>query len=53
MSQPKNKRSTKRVRALGVALGIVLAIACHVVPPEYQTACEVVSRITATSCGGV
>jgi hypothetical protein len=50
MSQPNE--NAKRARIRGIILGVLLAVVCHMVPPEYQAACKAVSEIaTIGSCG--
>jgi hypothetical protein len=43
----------KRARIRGIILGVALAIACHLVPAEYQTACETISQLAALGGCGV
>jgi hypothetical protein len=42
----------KRQRRIAAVAGVVLALACKTLPPDYQAPCEAVTKITAISCGG-
>lgn len=48
---PENRKKLLRLAALS---GAVLAILCHLVPHEYQAACQAVAKVIAlpTTCGG-
>lgn len=42
-----------RPRALAILLGALLALVCHELPTDYQTACEAVAELVALSGCGV
>jgi len=49
---PEERSAAMKLRLAGIFAGVVLAIVCHYVPAQYQTACHAVSKIAAVSCGG-
>lgn len=44
--------SKAKLRVIGIVAGAVLALVCHYVPEQYQTACHAVSQIASVTCGG-
>ena len=40
--------ATKKTARRGVIVGAILAIVCHIVPPDYRALCDAV----ATICSG-
>jgi hypothetical protein len=43
----RRKRAVRRA----ALIGIVLALACHFLPPDYQAVCATVARIAPLACG--
>ena len=40
----------KRIARISALVGVVLAIVCHVVPPKYQAACNLVAQLAPHAC---
>jgi hypothetical protein len=51
MTCDQKDRAKKIARAAAVA-GAVLAVVCQFIPPKYQDACRVVSKVASISAGG-
>lgn len=49
MPDEKPKKN-KHIR-WGAALGAVLAVACHLLPPKFHHACDIVSQFAGLTCG--
>jgi hypothetical protein len=50
MTSVETKAAKKRATKIGAIVGMVLALACQAVPPDYQAACAVVAQIVPGSC---
>jgi hypothetical protein len=49
LTDPKTRRRLMRYGALA---GVVLGIACNLLPPRYQATCAAVAKVAALPCGG-
>lgn len=43
--KPTLAGDARRLRKYAAAAGIVLAIACHLVPPDYRAACNALASL--------
>lgn len=43
--QPTITGDLRRLRRHAAVVGVVLAILCHIVPPEYRAACDALASL--------
>lgn len=48
MNADEEKRARRNKRILVAIVGVVLALACRALPPEYQNPCQII-----VNCGGI
>ncbi len=51
MTKKQERDALKKWSRYAALAGVVLAIVCHVVPPRYQAACNVVAQVVPHACG--
>lgn len=42
---PSITEDVRRLAALAAKLGVLLALACHIVPPDYRLLCDAIARV--------
>jgi hypothetical protein len=50
MTTEEEKALAKRVARIAMIVGMVLALVCQFVPPEYQTGCGLVAQLVPHAC---
>lgn len=53
MDKPRKspRLSRKSKRLIAVAVGIALGLVCHILPPQYQKPCSLLSKIVGLFAG--
>jgi hypothetical protein len=45
MTDEEKKKIDKRRRRIALLVGVVLALICHALPPDYRGPCETIAHI--------
>jgi hypothetical protein len=47
------QKREKRLRRIALAVGAVIGLVCHFLPPDYRDACSAVVKAVSMTCGGI